>query len=1420
MRNLKILNKEIGKMLNKFWIGMVVVLLSVTMAGAAFADVDASVSSTSGSVTLTGYGAIGELVTVYMILSPNGAPSHDINNFDVFMSYDDTILEVDSIQDEVNETYLLDFVNENYAPGIIQFQKANPTADPTTIDQDVDIYSVTFRVLDTVAFGTSTTLSVGYNPFFPFRAKYDEFGQPTQDYTGSTYDLTLTAIGSLDNLSLASAYKGDLLENVIITTEDTIFTSYSVPELTVDLGSNITVTVNSINNDTELDVDIAINAAAAAGLRDLTIEHTVDGVVVDAEDAFTVDTPYIDSITPNNGDQGATLDVDVVATGSHFNNLNTIDFGAGITINGNGTVTDTTIDDVNISIDAGAASGSRTVTFTSSPPGGGTESLTANFTVNTVTPPDPDLVVTPTVLNFAAVEGGSNPADQSVTVENGGDGTLNWTATESETWLGSPSPDNGSLGAGASESVSFSVDISGLTVGTYNTTATFSAPGETDDIVTINLEITAAPDPTMDLSVTELNFTAVEGGSNPAAQTLDIGNAGTGTLSWSAAESETWLNTPVPDSGSLTAGLYESVEVSVDIGTLTAGNYTTDITFSAVGETDQTVTVNLEITAAPDPEMDLSTTILTFEAVEGESNPSSQNVTVSNIGTGTLNWSVADSAAWLAQVPSSGSLGASDSEDSTFSVDITGLTAGNYTDTAVFSATGETDQNVQVDLIIHPAGTELPQIDIDPTSYELEIEVGDTGSYTENVTVTNVGDGTLSWSIIESTSWLTVSPDSGSLSGNGADETVTVMLDNMEALGEGEHTATVLFMNDDVAGDIETFTVTLTVTAPVVVDPAEISLDPTELTFDANEGDETNPAAEVIILSNTGGEALDWDTSINYIIGSNWLTVDPTEDTDLAASDSQDISVAVDVSGLSEGTYTAEVTFDDQANSSDIAAQVLTVTLNVGARLIGEVTFDFDVSEPLRFTAYEGGDNPDSQTVNISNTGTADLDWEVAEEEDWLTLEPTAGALAVLASQEVTFSVDITDMTRGVYTTEATFSGGEYVEPVEVTVELTILPPKVAEIGDTIDDFEGILVTDYVVDGDGNNNPTFTRQTDEVYEGYYAGQVNYSFTSTERSDWGGYVEGTRVEAVDISHAQAVIMMLKGDGSANSVKLQLIESTMGSIDAVAEIYTSPDITLFDQSWDPVGINISSFSRDTYSPVGNGVFDGVVGGYRLYYSSTATSETDHFVDIIYVTTEAVDEDFDLTPVIESVDPPEGAVGTTITIYGTNFGDEQQLSQVWFGDGINSFMVDDVEEWSDTMIRLQVPEDLTSKSYALQVYRREYVLAIGILSNAVQFDVIAMAGILKAYPNPFDPVNQTLKMQVSVTASTNIGVYVYDLTGKLVYQTTQTLGVGTTDVTWDGRMYTGEYAGDGALLIRIVDESSKTVLSKGKVIVIKHE
>ncbi|NOS78358.1 MAG: fibronectin type III domain-containing protein [Nitrospira sp.] len=93
----------------------------------------------------------------------------------------------------------------------------------------------------------------------------------------------------------------------------------------------------------------------------------------------------------------------------------------------------------------------------------------------------------------------------------------------------------------------------------------------------------------------------------------------------------------------------------------------------------------------------MSPTNLAFNATAGGNTPSTQNVVITNTGTGTLTWTVTDNANWLTATQSGNSVVAS--------VNIAGLAAGSYSGVITVAASGATNtpQTVPVTLTIAAA---------------------------------------------------------------------------------------------------------------------------------------------------------------------------------------------------------------------------------------------------------------------------------------------------------------------------------------------------------------------------------------------------------------------------------------------------------------------------------------------------------------------------------------------------------------------------------------------------------------------------------------------------------------------------------------------------------------------------------------------
>jgi hypothetical protein len=119
-------------------------------------------------------------------------------------------------------------------------------------------------------------------------------------------------------------------------------------------------------------------------------------------------------------------------------------------------------------------------------------------------------------------------------------------------------------------------------------------PTVTDGVFTVEAPVA----PIIAFSPTSLSFSAIESGANPADKTLEIWNSGAGTLNWGVSDNAGWLSlSPTSDSST---GEHDDVTVSVDIGGMSAGDYSATITIAAAGaiNTPQTASVSLHIGSA------------------------------------------------------------------------------------------------------------------------------------------------------------------------------------------------------------------------------------------------------------------------------------------------------------------------------------------------------------------------------------------------------------------------------------------------------------------------------------------------------------------------------------------------------------------------------------------------------------------------------------------------------------------------------------------------------------------------------------------------------------------------------------------------------------------------------------------------------
>ncbi len=309
----------------------------------------------------------------------------------------------------------------------------------------------------------------------------------------------------------------------------------------------------------------------------------------------------------------------------------------------------------------------------------------------------PYLEVSPGCLDFEWKQNEENPASQTITIRNLGNGSLNWTATTNANWMNIDTTSGTCAHYDDAKTVTVNVNLNGLDANTYIGNIKISDPYAENNpqTVTVQLNVIGL---LIGLSQYEFYFNTEQDGNNPANQVLGISNIGCGELHWKISDPCDWLRVE-PNSGSTTNEI-DDVNIIIDTSGLTTGTHTCMLTVTAedAENSPQTVKVQLDIGG---PIMQLSQNHFSFENRQARKNPPSQILTIQNAGGGVLNWKIKEECPWLSVDPQSGST-ASNVNDVNVAVDISGLESGIYTCQFEVYSDDETiyPQTVSIQLVV------------------------------------------------------------------------------------------------------------------------------------------------------------------------------------------------------------------------------------------------------------------------------------------------------------------------------------------------------------------------------------------------------------------------------------------------------------------------------------------------------------------------------------------------------------------------------------------------------------------------------------------------------------------------------------------------------------------------------------------------
>jgi hypothetical protein len=356
-----------------------------------------------------------------------------------------------------------------------------------------------------------------------------------------------------------------------------------------------------------------------------------------------------------------------------------------------------------------------------------------------------------------------------------------------------------------------------------------------------------------------------------------------------------------------------------------------------------------------------------------------RELTIANIGGGTLNWGLTESLPWLFLSAATGT----NTETVTASVVRAELPAGIHSG-YIELTTNAGNRSIFVSVTVAP--TE-PILRVSP----MAIDFGETGTST-SAYVINDGVGVLDWSIASDQPWLTVTPPAGL-----GDSQLLVTVDRAD-LPIGVYNGTLSVSSNGGTGTIDV-SMSVPNTEPI------LSVSP--LFFDFLPGD----FQKILHVANVGAGTLEWTITTDQ----TWLHVNPS-----SGSNDADVVVYVFDDTLIPGTYYGNVSFTSNAGDVTIPVswEIPPATLEVTPLIL---TFNGDV---------------DVQYFDITNIGRGDLTWTVTPNNSRFSVDPVSG----VNDQQVAVTVDRTGLPEGwdySGSLAVTSNGGDET----VSIRLYVPPP-------------------------------------------------------------------------------------------------------------------------------------------------------------------------------------------------------------------------------------------------------------------------------------------------------------------------------------------------------------------------------------------
>ncbi|MGJ5820665.1 beta strand repeat-containing protein, partial [Paludibaculum fermentans] len=467
-------------------------------------------------------------------------------------------------------------------------------------------------------------------------------------------------------------------------------------------------------------------------------------------------------------------------------------------------------------------------------------------------------------IHFSMQQGGANPLPQVITATHTAS-PMNFSVAASTgnggAWL-SVTPTGNCCTTTRPIKLSVAAPV-GMLPGTYTAQVSLYT-GATSQTVPVTLTVSPTNQPFFDNVPGQLSYSLATHAGNPAPQTVQLRNRGTGTLNWTAQTStfdgNNWLTVSAVNGTAPSNVSIGIVTQNLPNQGLVAGVFTGQVLFLS-GLSSVTVPISVVVGGNGYAQVNG----LQFTMPQAGANPLPQIVTATTIGAG-VNFSVAGATGnggnWMTVSPTGNCCSTPRVLTITVAAPV-GMAAGTYTAEVILD-NGSTAMVVPVTLTVAPGSQSF----FDNVQGQMYFGAATGGSpASQSLTLRRMGTGPLNWTVTPMTfdngAWLQVSTASGS-----APSTVTVSIvpGNLPSLGlvAGQYTGQLLFESGSSS-----------VTVPVSVQlGTNIFTQMSGLNFSMPFGG-ANPLSQTATV-NSNGSALNFTATASAGNGGSWLSITPS----------------------------------------------------------------------------------------------------------------------------------------------------------------------------------------------------------------------------------------------------------------------------------------------------------------------------------------------------------------------------------------------------------------------------------------------------------------------------------------------------------------------------------------------------------------